>query len=208
MQQSSPTSIFINCPFDAKYLDMFRAIVITVFYTGCIPRCTLEVSDSGQQRLARILHLIDECPLGIHDISRTELDEKSQLPRFNMPFELGLFMGAAHFGGALHRDKRCLILDSAPHRYDIFLSDISGCDPVAHSNDIENLIRRVLSWLKRVLRIPVSISAHALYNLYKSFDDDFRKMCGERNESCVRMPYEDYPEFTKNVTEWLRDNVS
>jgi hypothetical protein len=52
----------------------------------------LEAYDSGDVRIEKILDIIDQCKLGIHDISRTELNEHS-LPRFNMPLELGLFLG-------------------------------------------------------------------------------------------------------------------
>jgi hypothetical protein len=45
----------------------------------------------------RIFKLIEGCQFGIHDISRTELDTDSQLPRFNMPLELGMFLGAQRF---------------------------------------------------------------------------------------------------------------
>jgi len=58
-----------------------------------MPRCALEVQDSSENRLKKILRIIGECQFAIHDISRTDLDKKHQLPRFNMPFELGLFMG-------------------------------------------------------------------------------------------------------------------
>jgi hypothetical protein len=34
--------------------------------------------------------MIGECELGIHDLSR--VDTYGQLPRFNMPLELGLFL--------------------------------------------------------------------------------------------------------------------
>jgi hypothetical protein len=54
---------------------------------------------------------------GIHDVSRVELDESNKLPRFNMPLELGLFLGAKSFSDeARQKKKRCLILDSDPHR--------------------------------------------------------------------------------------------
>ena len=56
----------------------------------------------------------------IHDISRTELDKKTSLPRFNMPFELGLFLGAKKFGAFDQSKKRTLILDKKKHRKTYF----------------------------------------------------------------------------------------
>jgi hypothetical protein len=85
--------------------------VFTVFYSGYIPRCALEIYNSGQVRIEKIFKLIENCQLGIHDISRTELDVESKLPRFNMPLELGMFLGAQRFGAGRHKNKNCLILD-------------------------------------------------------------------------------------------------
>jgi hypothetical protein len=82
--------VFINCPFDPGYRATFDAIVFAVLHCGFEPRSALEAGGSGQQRFDRLLVLIGACPLAIHDLSRVELSGKN-LPRFNMPFELGLF---------------------------------------------------------------------------------------------------------------------
>jgi hypothetical protein len=95
------TSIFFNCPFDEAYKSLFEALVFAAFDCGYVPRCALEVDDAGQVRIEKILAIIRGCRLGVHDISRTELDLVNALPRFNMPFELGLFVGAARFGARL-----------------------------------------------------------------------------------------------------------
>jgi hypothetical protein len=87
-------SVFINCPFDGGYKRLFKATVFTVFYSGYVPRCALEIYNSGQVRIEKIFKLIENCQFGNHDISRTELDVDSKLPRFNMPLELGVFLGA------------------------------------------------------------------------------------------------------------------
>ena len=57
-----------------------------------MPRCALEVDDAGQFRIDKILAMVRGCRLGVQDISRTELDTVYQLPRFNMPFELGVLL--------------------------------------------------------------------------------------------------------------------
>jgi hypothetical protein len=90
-------SVFVNCPFDSEYEPIFHAIVFSIHDCGYVARCALEADDSGDVRIEKILAIIDQCKLGIHDISRTELNEHS-LPRFNMPLELGLFLGASRFG--------------------------------------------------------------------------------------------------------------
>ena len=49
---------------------------------------------SNETRIDKIARIIRESRLSVHDISRVELDAASDLPRFNMPFECGLAMGA------------------------------------------------------------------------------------------------------------------
>ena len=75
---------------------------------------------------------MEECRFGIHDLSRTQLDRRSRLPRFNMPLELGMFLAAKRFGVELQRRKNALILDRDRYRYQKFISDIAGQDIRAH----------------------------------------------------------------------------
>lgn len=92
-------------------------------------RCALEIDDSGRVKIGNIVELIRECRYGIRDISRTRLRARSaanELPCFDMPPELGLFLGATRFGGPEQQGKRSLILDREPYRYRKFVSDIAG----------------------------------------------------------------------------------
>ena len=98
-------NVFINCPFDEAYLSIFHAIIFTVFDCGYTPRCSLEIEDSSEVRIEKIAKVISECKYGIHDISRTEFDKDTNLPRFNMPLELGMFLGAKRFGDDEQRKK-------------------------------------------------------------------------------------------------------
>ncbi len=139
-------SVFVNCPFDDAYKPMFEAIVFAVFDCGYRPRCALEAYDAGEARIEKIVALVRNCRLGVHDISRTELNAAS-LPRFNMPFELGLFLGAKRFGNAVQRRKICLVLDREPYRYQAFLSDIAGQDIAAHGGEPARAIGAVRDWL-------------------------------------------------------------
>lgn len=116
--------VFINCPFDPAYQPLFEALVFTVHHSGFVARCALEVSDSSKNRLSSIMDLIAECGYGIHDISRTQLDPATELPRFNMPLEFGIFLGCKRYGGPHDQVKRCLVLDQDRYRYQKFISDI------------------------------------------------------------------------------------
>jgi hypothetical protein len=61
-------------------------------------------------RIGKIARIIRECQWGIHDISRTE-PNPSGLPRFNMPLERGIFLGARWFRDRPQKRKSCLIRD-------------------------------------------------------------------------------------------------
>jgi hypothetical protein len=141
-------SVFINCPFDADYGPIFEAIVFAVMDCEFEPRCAREANDSSVARIDKIERIIEECRLGIHDISRTEPDKSTGLPRFNMPLELGLFLGAKRYGDGHQKTKKCLVLDSKPYRYQLFCSDISGQDIEYHEVDPARTITIVRNWLR------------------------------------------------------------
>lgn len=125
---------------------------------GYIPRCALDESDSGTVRFTKILDLISDCDLSIHDVSRVELDASSGLSRFNMPLELGADLALRLKGPARHRKRRILVLDAVAHRYDKTLSDISGMEVEAHNNDAKQIIKAVRDWLSsgRIEPLPGS----------------------------------------------------
>lgn len=133
-------NVFINCPFDAEFRPLFLAIVFTVADCGFVPRCALEADDSGDVRIQKIMRIIELCCYGIHDISRTEATVFTEadgsheaLPRFNMPPELGMFIGAHRFGGATQKRKKYLVFDTGRFRYRKFISDLAGQDIKAHN---------------------------------------------------------------------------
>lgn len=141
--------VFINCPFDNGYRPMFDAIAFAILACGFTPRSALEITDGGTPRIAIIVDLIRVCRLAVHDLSRIELSDGG-LPRFNMPLELGLWLGAGQFGDENHQHKKCLILDSEKFRYQKFISDIAGQDPAAHDDKPATVIRRVRDFLLTV----------------------------------------------------------
>ena len=128
-------SVFINCPFDTEYEHLFHALVFAVHACGFIARSAAEVGDVSRGRIDKIFKIVAECRFGIHDISRTELDAISKLPRFNMPLELGIFLAAKYYGNKAQRDKICLVMEREEHLYQKFCSDLKGYDIPAHNGD-------------------------------------------------------------------------
>lgn len=162
MAKSYDNSVFINCPFDEGFKDIFYALVFTTYHCGFIPRCSLEENNATNNRLEKIKNLIGGCKYGIHDLSRIELNSEL-LPRFNMPFELGLFFGAQEYGTEHQKEKVALVLEREKFQSQKFLSDLSGIDTNAHNNETEKAIKIVRDWLKTSSN-ALSIPGHLTIN--------------------------------------------
>lgn len=202
MASGRPTSVddvFINCPFDPDYHAIFRAIVFCIYACGFRARSAFELDDGGQTRIDKLYRLIEECRYGIHDISRTELDPIYQLPRFNMPLELGIFLGAKRYGGTHQSAKRVLIFDIERYRYQRFISDLSGIDIHAHQGDPELAVMECRNWLANVSR-RILPSGEKIARLRQQFLLDLPPLA-ERLEFAVdSIPYVDYERI---VATWL-----
>lgn len=147
MTRDYDNSVFINCPFDSAYRPLFEAVVFAVYDCGFYPRTALEIDDSSEVRIEKIIRIVAECRLAVHDISRTQLDRDSRLPRFNMPLELGIFIGAKAFGVAEQSRKAAIVLDTDRFRYQKYISDIAGQDIRSHRRKPSEAIQQVRSFL-------------------------------------------------------------
>jgi len=197
--RTSTDDVFINCPFDSDYAPTFRALIFTIFACGFRPRSARELDDAGQTRIDKLYNLIDECRYGIHDLSRTELDEANHLPRFNMPLELGIFLGAKRYGGKAQKLKRALILDIEQYRYQRFISDLAGMDIHEHGGDPVRAVREARNWLANVSR-RVLPSADRVTRTYEAFVDDLPALAAELEFDPDKIPYVD---FERIVVSWL-----
>jgi hypothetical protein len=116
--------------------------------------------DAAETRIDKLYRIIEQSRFGIHDISRTEPDPDSGLPRFNMPFELGIFLGARRFGEDDQKQKRAIVLDREKYRYQQFISDLAGVDVTAHNGEPRQMIgcvRDFLTTSSRRRTIPTTI---------------------------------------------------
>jgi hypothetical protein len=197
--QSSADDVFINCPFDRTYDATFKALVFAIYACGFRPRSALELDDGGQTRIDKLYGLIGECRYGIHDLSRTELDKANKLPRFNMPLELGLFLGAKRFGGPAQRAKRLLILDIERYRYQRFISDLAGMDIHEHQNDPVRALRETRDWLANVSRRTLP-SADRVAKLHQAFLTDLPELAAKLEFDPETVPFVD---FERIVVGWL-----
>jgi len=152
----------------------------------------------------KLFQMIADCKYGVHDISRTELDEKNNLPRFNMPLELGYFLGAKRFGNKKQKEKLGLILDVEPYRYQKFCSDIAGQDISTHENNADKIIRLIRNWLNDSVsdvRIP---SGSKIAERYRLFEDDLPLYCRIFRKEKSELTFID---FRNMIVEWLKDNT-
>ena len=198
-------SVFINCPFSSDYQPIFQAILFAVYACTFRPRCALEISDSSGNRLAKIDGIIRQSKFGIHDISFMSLDPMTNLPRLNMAFELGLFLGAKSFGSGRQESKVALILDESGYRYRAAISDISGQDISFHEGDPKKAIRRVRDWLDtcqgRTYSLP---GGEHLGNQYERF----RRQLPAASRGIKLNPNElTYADTCRAIEAWLKKNA-
>lgn len=198
-ETTSVDDVFINCPFDAAYGAIFQAIVFAIFACEFRPRSARELEDSAQPRIEKLYAIIEECRYGVHDLSRTELDAVHGLPRFNMPLELGIFLGAKRYGGEPQKAKRALILDVERYRYQRFVSDLAGMDIHEHRGDAVRALCVTRDWLANVSRRALP-SAKSVQRLYERFLDDLPALAKALDFELDNIPYVD---FERIVAGWL-----
>jgi hypothetical protein len=203
----SNNAIFINCPFDEAYRGCFESILFIVTMSGYQARCALEENDSGDVRFDKLCDLIRESDRTLHDLSRT-ISGPDGLPRFNMPFELGLMMGAKRFGGKRQREKRALIMVAERFAMPRFLSDLAGNDPAAHSNDPREVIKVVRDHLHTGPTGVTLPGAKHMNDLFDQFQNDLPKLAAKARLTLDEVhPYHGYRNFM-NVLGGFRDMIA
>jgi hypothetical protein len=178
-------------------------MVFTILAVGYRPVCALDANDGAEVRVDRIARMIGSCDFGIHDLSRVEV-APGGLPRFNMPLELGIHLGARLFGDRRQKQKRALILDAELHRYDRTLSDISGQDVDTHENEPAQAIRCVRDWLsdhRRAGEAPLP-GAVALTADFDRFRREVGRLLAPRRLDPEHLTHSDY---LFAVSDWLRE---
>ena len=127
------------------------------------------MDDAAETRIEKLYRIIAESRYSIHDLSRTGLDAANQLPRFNMPLELGIFLGAKRFGDKSQSEKRCMIQDTEPYRFQMFISDLAGMDIKAHGGDPRTMVQHVRDFLLTASRRKTIPPTVALLDTYDRF---------------------------------------
>lgn len=198
-------NVFINCPFDDAYQPLFNAMVFAVNDMGFRPKSAKDESNAGEIRFNKIQGLIEKCKYSIHDISRTDIDPITGLPRFNMPLELGLDLGCKRYGRSYHQEKVLLVLDVEQFRYRDFISDIAGQDLKAHRAEPAEVISVVRNWLRLELdpKLVITPGGPAIYDRYIRFQATLPAICTMLSWDIDNLPFSD---FSWAVADWIDNN--
>jgi hypothetical protein len=191
-------NIFVNCPFDPEFQPIFRAVLFTTVALGFTPRSALEVEDSSVLRLRKIFELVRKCRFALHDLSRTELSRQTNLPRFNMALELGIFLGAKEFGEGRLKNKGCVIFAKDDHAK-TFVSDINGMDIKGHGDSPAAVIAPIRDWLCNDAGAP-RIPSSVLEEHFQRFEADLPKVLAQMRYKPEEPKYGD---LLTIVCEWL-----
>lgn len=160
--------MFLNLPFDRRHEKLGVALIAGIVSVGLIPRSVVELPPH-LNRLDRLLELIGSCTYSFHDLSAVGVcADTPRVPRFNMPFELGLAVGRWH--GKNHQFR---ILESKPHRVQKSLSDMNGFDPMIHGGTVEGIFDVVLEAFAHLPSRPLSSAQDfkLVYQAVRKFDD-------------------------------------
>jgi len=196
--RASALGVFINCPFTSDFRPLMNAIVFTVIACGFRPRSALEAGNGSDIRVDKIVRLIKECSFSIHDLSAVELDPINKLPRFNMPFELGLAIGLKK--GSKSRNS-FLILERDAYCSQKCLSDIAGQDLQPHSGSVQKTITIVRNWLRTESRRQTLPGEKRIISEFESFQAALPSICDEAEIDSENLPF---VEMVGLASTWLK----
>jgi len=55
-------SVFVNCPLDDDYRDLFYALLFAIHDCGYLARCALETDNAGQVRIDKVMAAVPGVP--------------------------------------------------------------------------------------------------------------------------------------------------
>lgn len=194
-------NVFINCPYDQKYISLLRYIIFTLIYLDCDPLLVMSDSDCRKTRIEKIESMINQADISIHDLSRIKSNKKKEYARLNMPFELGIDYGLTLNS---RKNKKYLILENEDYSYQKGFSDYAGFDIFAHHNDAATLVKIIRDWFVNNNISPNAIGAYKIFLDYFdcwSFMYDSLMIKGYSKKQLNSIPVN---EFIGHVKEWIK----
>lgn len=166
--------VFLNIPYDGGFEDLYLAYLVGLTLLGLDVHATLAVPDDG--RLNRIIKLIEQADVSIHDLSRIETSRG--IPRFNMPLELGL---ALYRSAAAKRAHRVFVFEKKAYRAQRSTSDINGLDPQIHRGNPKGVmvcLRNILRGSGDTITVPQML---ACYRTVKKLVPEIKRNSGSKS---------------------------
>lgn len=200
-------SVFINCPYDPAYNSMRHSMLFTIVTLGYNPRLAIETTDSCVPRLDKIIKLIKESDISIHDLSRIKSKKKNEFSRMNMPYELGLDFGCKKYSSSKkNKSKKFLIIGDKKYDYMRALSDLSGIDIEYHNNKEINLIKAIRHWFVINLAIKQSPSPMEIWNKLMDFNGYYIDYTRKKKYTVKEMYEIPLAEQIQSMKSFLADN--
>jgi hypothetical protein len=120
-----------------------------------------------------------------------------------MPYELGLDVGCAEFGGKKFKGKRILILETERYHYQKVLSDIAGQDIEHHNDSPAMLVKKIRNWFSAQDTKAQFSSANVIWTAFNRFMDDLSSLLTRENflpSEIDEMPMSEFIRFAKDWT--------
>jgi hypothetical protein len=175
MQPPNPPyekSVFINCPYDSDFQDLFHAIVLTVSACGMSPRSALETMGQGDPRITRITETLANSKYSIHDLSRFTGEGVANLARSNMPIELGIAIALRYERRDTNRPHNFGIMAPVGSPLRQFASDLLGLDAYLHELTVHSVIRATHFWLQEQPDTPLTNPAATVFGGFDNFKQE------------------------------------
>ena len=156
-----PADVFLNIPFADSHEFLYISLIAGLVALRLNPRCVLEIPPQ-QSRLQRLYQLIASCPYSIHDLSYVRLSRTGhRVPRFNMPFELGIAVAVAltEQDAEAHQFR---VFEARPYRVQQSLSDLLGHDPYIHRGCADGVLESLLDVFSHLRKAPELVEMRRL----------------------------------------------
>lgn len=196
-------NVYVNCPYDDDFKPMLNAIIFATIFFGKKP-IFCENTTSGTHRIEHIASVIRTSKFSIHDLSRFKSLAKGDdfIPKFNMPFELGMDMGFLHFSGSEDRKQMLVCLN---HKDDLnkVLSDLGGHDVIGHDGNPELIIYAIREWL---IKFDVNLTPASIVNdWYIDFELDYINTHLNKRRNPTDVSRLTKIEIIHDIKEWITE---
>ncbi len=169
-------SVFINCPYDKDYEQLFDAAFFTIVSCGFVPRGAFEIPDSCFNRIEKIKECLQSSKYSIHDLSRCQGEGNDNLARMNMPFELGLSVMQQLGISKKTKNHEWFVLVTDCIKAKRFISDLNAYDLTQYDATISDIISKIVNWLCKKPEVDKLPTPKSIFSKLPSYIDQKCKL--------------------------------